>query len=160
MSNPYREVYDAIMKIMKADPFIAALVSFVPIEGVNMQGVARRELENPETLRIALVPLGGSLENISSSSSRATEQYALRSTSGLMSLEKVLDLKWYLLKAFWNNRDLNLDYVENAEVVNVSDESIVGTSSADSGEGPSVVWNVSLVIKVSFILNRTILPMA
>ena len=160
MSNPYRDVYEAIMAVMRTDPGITARASFVPMNEVDALGTARRKLDDGAALKLAIVPLGGKLNSISSSTSRAVEQYAVRSVAGNLPMDAVIDLKWVLIKAFWNARDLNLSYVESVDVLSVADESAIGTGSVDGGEGPSVTWQVSLVIEVSFLLNRTTLPMS
>ena len=157
--NPYREVYDAILRVLRTDATLSSLLTFVPIKDINREGTTRREIGDTR-LRVALVPIGGKLENISSSSSRATEQYLLQSVTGTMPLDNVLDLKWLLLKTFWKDRSLALSYVENVDVLSVTDESLIGTGAVNEGKGPSVSWQVTLVIVVRFLLNRTALPMA
>lgn len=160
--NPYREVYDAVLQTIRTNSALSSLLTFVPIGDVNLMGTERRPLADDveNKLRVALVPLGGKLDNISSSNSRATEQYLLKSIKGSISLEAILDLKWLLLKAFWKDRSLGLYYVENVDVLTVTDESMIGTGAVNEGKGPSVTWQVSLVIVVRFLLNRTTLPMS
>jgi len=158
--NPYRDIYEALYRVIRTDVALSSILDLkpMPLFDGNDAGVARREIGADEPtdpkLRVALVPLGGKLENISSSTTRCTESYALRTVHGSITLPQSLDLKWLLLKAIWKNRSLGLDWVENVDVGSITDEAEIGTGA------DSVAWDVTVVIVVKFLLNRTQLPMA
>lgn len=156
MTNPFTAVYDALWGLIEASPEVRAIASVVSQDRA-LDGVSRRDLADGQTIRIALVPLpGGTLENISTTTTRITEHFTLSAIAGNLTGRKAVDLKWALILSFWRKRRLGLDYVEGVTVDAVSRRGIpVPNSIGDE----RVTWEITVDLSVSILLNRSDLPM-
>lgn len=158
--NPYEETYEMLLRTLGADPSLNALAEFVrvDIDDPETLGVSRRMFADAGKLRLAVIPRGGTLALLSSTTSEVREEYRIEAIGGALSLKLLWRLKWALLKALWADQSLGKDYITGVDVMLSVDESEIGTGAVDDGEGASVAWKLGVVIRVTMLFNRTALP--
>lgn len=156
MTNPFTAVYDALWGLIEASPEVRAIASVVSQDRA-LDGVSRRGLADGQAIRIALVPLpGGTLDNISTTTTRIVERFELSAVAGRLSAKDALDLKWALLLTLWRKRRLGLDYVDSVTVDAISRRGIAVPNSIGDER---TTWEISVEISVAILLNRSDLPM-
>jgi len=160
MTNPYEETYETLVRTLQGDPELGALAEFVPVDldDADNLGVSRRNLDDGDKLRLAVIPRGGNVVLISSTSSEVREEYRVEAVGGAISLRLLWKLKWALLRSLWSQQTLDLDYITGLDVLLVSDEPMIGTKAVKQGTGDSVSWKLAILIRITMVFNRTDLP--
>jgi len=153
----FAEVYATLCDVISKSPEVRACADVVdPTDGVN--ATERRLIDDGERVRINLVPApGGSVEQISSSSTRILEKFRITPTAGHLSHSEVMALKWALIQTLWKHRNLDLSYVENTRINTVERESALGTGAVTPRD---VTWSLEIEIEVAMLLSRNELRMS
>ena len=157
MSNPYGELYTALWGVLASDAGLKAVADVVSQREGGIE-VQQRKLDEPELIRVFLVPQeGGTVRNVSSSHTRTTERFLIAAASGHIPHDTLMEIKWALVKALNAHRTLGLAFVENVTVETIVRRPQLGPHFL--GER-MLTWSAELVITVTMYFDRTDLPLS